>query len=346
MDTRPLGRTGLQVTKLCLGTMTWGFRNTEEEGHAQIAYALDRGINFLDTAEMYAVPPSAETYGRTESIIGSWLKANGGRDRMILATKVLGPGAAFGYVRDGNLRLDAANIRRAVDDSLSRLATDYIDLYQLHWPDRTTNVFGKLDYVHDPDERATPAEETLAVLDELVASGKIRHVGLSNETPWGMMTFLRLAGQGGQPRMASIQNPYNLLNRSFEVGLSECAIREQCGLLAYSPLAGGTLTGKYLDGALPPRSRRTLDTRGSRYDRPRGNTATRAYVDIAARHGLDPAQMAIAFVASRPFVTSAIIGATSVDQLATDIAAADLVLSDTVLAEIDAVHADNPNPCP
>ena len=346
MDTRPLGRTGLQVTKLCLGTMTWGFRNTEDEGHAQIAYALDRGINVLDTAEMYAVPPSAETYGRTESIIGSWLKANGGRDRMIIATKVLGPGAAFDYVRNGNLRLDAANIRRAVDDSLSRLATDYIDLYQLHWPDRTTNAFGKLDFAHDPNEQATPPEETLAVLAELVASGKIRHVGLSNETPWGTMTFLRLAERDGLPRMASIQNPYNLLNRSFEVGLSECAIREHCGLLAYSPLAGGTLTGKYLDGALPPRSRRTLDTRRSRYDRPRGDAATRAYLDIAARHGLDPAQMAIAFVADRPFVTSAIIGATSVDQLATDIAAADLVLSEAVLAEIDAVHADNPSPCP
>lgn len=347
MDTCPLGRTGLQVSKLCLGTMTWGLRNTEDEGHAQIAYALDRGINFVDTAEMYAVPPTAESFGRTEAIIGSWLAANGGRDRMILASKVSGPGASFSYVRDGDPRLDARNIRRAVEDSLRRLKTDYLDLYQLHWPDRSTNAMAKLGYVHDPAERSTPPDETLAALADLVSSGKVRHVGLSNETPWGLMTFLRLAQDGpGRPRMASIQNAYNLLNRTFEVGLAECAIREQCGLLAYAPLAAGTLTGKYLDGAVPPRTRRALDPRRSRYDRPRADPAVRAYLDIARRHGLDPAQMAIAFVAAQPFVTAAIIGATSMDQLATDIGAAEVGLSAEVRAEIDAVHEANPNPCP
>ncbi|HET8728059.1 MAG TPA: NADP(H)-dependent aldo-keto reductase [Alphaproteobacteria bacterium] len=346
MKFRRLGRTALEVSPICLGTMTWGRQNTEAEAHEQMDYALDQGINFFDTAEMYAVPPTAETYGKTEQYIGTWFKARGSRDRVILASKIMGPGRATDHVRDGDLRLDRKNIVRAVEDSLTRLRTDYIDLYQLHWPDRDTNTFGRLDYVHNPEERATPPLETLEALGELVKQGKIRHVGLSNETPWGLMTFLKLAELYDLPRAVSIQNPYSLLNRSFEVGLAECAIREECGLLAYSPLAAGTLTGKYLDGQVPPGTRRAIDHRPSRYAKPRGDVATRAYLDIAKRHGLDPAQMAIAFVMARPFVTSAIIGATSMDQLRTDIGARDVVLGDAVLAELEAVHADNPNPCP
>ena len=346
MEYSPLGRTGLAVSRICLGTMTWGQQNSEAEGHAQMDYALDHGINFFDTAEMYAVPPRAETYGRTEEIIGSWFTARGTRDRVILATKVNGPGTNMPYIRDGDPRLDRRHIAQAVEDSLRRLRTDYIDLYQLHWPDRSTNTFGRLDFYPQPEERVTPPEESLEALDEQVKAGRIRHVGLSNETPWGVMTFLKLAETRGLPRVQSVQNPYNLLNRSFAVGLAECAVREDCGLLAYSPLAGGTLTGKYLDGEIPPGTRRAIDSRRSRYDRPRGIEATGAYVDIARRHGLDPAQMAIAFALRRPYLTSAIIGATSMEQLSANVAANDLALTDEVVREIEAVHQGNPNPCP
>ena len=346
MDTRRLGRTDLRVSLICLGTMTWGNQNTEAEAHRQMDYALDRGINFFDAAEMYPVPPQAETYTLTEQYIGNWLKARGARDKVILATKVAGPSRRLWWVRDGAPRLDRANITAAVEASLKRLQTDYIDLYQLHWPDRNTNTFGRLDYAHDPDETMTHPAETLAVLGDLVTQGKVRHVGLSNENPWGLMTFLHLAERDGLPRMVSIQNAYNLLNRSFEVGLSECALREDCGLLAYSPMAGGFLSGKYLGGARPPGSRLAVFGVESRYDNSRGNAAMARYVDIAQRHGLDPGQMALAFVNARPFVTSTIIGATSMEQLEADIASADVRLSDAVLAEIEAVHADTPNPCP
>jgi aryl-alcohol dehydrogenase-like predicted oxidoreductase len=346
MQLRRLGRTDLTVTSICLGTMTWGSQNSEAEAHAQMDYAVDQGVNFFDTAEMYAVPPRAETYGLTERYIGSWLESRGLRDRIVLATKVVGPGSHLHYVRDGNPRLDRRNIVQAVEDSLRRLRTDYIDLYQLHWPDRKTNTFGRLGYVHDADAPMTPPLETLEVMDELIRQGKIRHFGLSNETPWGLMTFVHLAETHGLPRPVSIQNPYNLLNRSFEIGLAECAIREDCGLLAYAPLAAGTLTGKYLDGRIPPGTRRAIDPRPSRYGNSRGEAATRAYLDIARRHGLDPAQMAIAFVMRQPFVTSTILGATSLDQLRTDMAARDVQLDEAVLAELEAVHAENPNPCP
>lgn len=345
MERRRLGRTDLHVTAFCLGTMTWGGQNTQAEGHAQMDYALDRGIDFFDTAEMYAVPPSAETYGRTEEIIGTWFQSRKNRDRIVLASKILGPGAQA-HVRDGKQRLDRKNIVRAVEDSLKRLKTDYIDLYQTHWPDRNVNSFGKLDYRHDDGEAMTPPEETLAALADLVRDGKIRHVGLSNDTPWGMMSFLRLAESAGLPRIVSIQNPYSLLNRSFEIGLAECAVREDCGLLAYSPLAGGTLSGKYLDGAMPAGSRRATDPRRSRYDNPRGDDATRRYVDLARSRGLDPAQMALAFVRDRPFVTSTIIGATTMEQLKADIDAWDLTLPPEVVEGIEAIHGGNPNPCP
>ena len=295
---------------------------------------------------MYPIPPIAETQGRTEAHIGSWLAARGRRDDVVLATKVTGPSRRFGYLRDGNPRLDAKNIHAALDDSLRRLCTDYVDLYQLHWPDRHTNYFGSLGYSHDPDATMTPPEETLTVLDELVRAGKIRHIGLSNETPWGAMRFLALAESEGWPRAASIQNPYSLLNRSFEIGLAECALREDCGLLAYAPQAAGALTGKYIGGARPEGARMTLFPEYNRYFTPRGLAATERYVMAARRHGLDPAQMALAYVHSRPFTTATIVGATNLPQLDNALAALDLNLSDDVLAEIEAIHQDNPNPCP
>ena len=346
MEQRPLGRTGLNVTAICLGTMTWGNQNTEAEGHVQMDYALDRGITLWDTAEMYAVPPSAETYGRTEEIIGSWFARTGKRDRVFLASKICGPGGHLAHIRDGHPRLDAKNVRAAVEASLKRLRTDWIDLYQLHWPNRSVNSFGKLGYAHDTAEDFVAPEETLAALADEVKAGRIRQVGLSNETPWGLMRFIEAADRLGLPRAASIQNPYNLLNRSFEVGLAECAHRETVGLLGYAPLAAGTLTGKYLGGQVPAGTRRALDSRKSRYDTPNADPATRRYLDLARDHGLDPAQMAIAYALSRPFMTAVIIGATSMEQLKTDIAAAEVTLSPEVLAGIEEIHTAYPNPCP
>ncbi|HYE51784.1 MAG TPA: aldo/keto reductase [Azospirillaceae bacterium] len=345
MEQRRLGRTDLTVSAVCLGTMTFGKQNTEAEGHAQMDLALERGINFLDTAEMYAVPPSAETYGRTEEIIGSWMAGRRNRDKVILATKIMGrPNGGFGWVRGGRNRLDRHNIIPAVEDSLRRLKTDYIDLYQIHWPDRPVAAFGRPSPAGD--DPGVPIPETLAVLADLVNQGKIRHIGVSNETAWGVMSWLAAAEMVGLPRIVSIQNAYNLLNRTFEDALAEVALQEQVGLLAYSPMAGGTLSGKYLGGVVPAGSRRAIDPRPSRYDRPRGTAATAAYVDIARRHGLDPAQMALAWVHRRPFVTATIVGATSASLLARDLDAFDLVLSDEVLAEIEQVHRANPSPCP
>ena len=345
MEYRPLGRTGLNVSAVCLGTMTWGNQNSEAEAHEQLDYALDQGVNFIDTAEMYAVPVSAEHYGKTEQYIGTWLAARGNRDKVILATKVSGP-SNRPFVRDGNSRLDAKNINAAIDASLQRLQTDYVDLYQLHWPDRNTNFFGKLGFVHASDEDMIPPEETLAALDGLVKSGKVRHVGLSNETPWGVMEFLKLAETRGLPRMASVQNPYSLVNRIFEVGLAEPAVREDCGLLAYAPQAAGWLSGKYLGGALPEGSRKAVFNQKSRYDNPRGEAAIADYVAVARDNGLDPCQMAISFVLSRPFTTAAIVGATTMTQLRNAIGSMEITLPPAVLEQIEAVHAQNPNPCP
>ncbi|CAO3415421.1 NADP(H)-dependent aldo-keto reductase [Azospirillum doebereinerae] len=347
MQYRSLGRTGLSVSAIGLGTMTWGGQNTEAEGHAQMDAALDRGITFWDTAEMYAIPPTSQSYGRTESIIGSWFLSRGGRDKVILASKIIGaPAGGFGWVREGKSRLDRANLFAAVEASLSRLKTDYIDLYQLHWPDRVSNRFGNRLYAHKPEKDGVPIEETLAALGELVTAGKIRHVGLSNDTPWGVMRFLRAAEIAGLPRVASIQNAYNLLNRTFEQGLSEVALREEVGLLAYAPLGAGTLTGKYLNGALPAGSRRSIDPRPSRYVTVNADAATEAYLDIARRHGLSPSQMAIAFTLRQPFVASSLIGATTMETLLSNMDAIDVTLSDEVLAEIDAVHDRLPDPCP
>ena len=343
MQKRPLGRTGIDVTRLCLGTMTFGEQNTEAEAHEQLDRAIDFGINFIDTAEMYPVPPKGETQGRTEAFIGSWLKARGKRDDLVIATKAAGSGME--HIRGGP-RLTREHLNQAIDASLERLQTDYIDLYQLHWPDRSTNFFGKLGYQPDPEETATPLADTLTALKELVEAGKIRAIGLSNETPWGVMHSLHLADTIGVPRVASVQNPYNLLNRSFEVGLAEIAHREQVGLLAYSPLAFGVLSGKYLDGAQPPKGRLTLYERFKRYTSEVANEATHAYIDIARRHGLDPAQMALAFVNSRPFLTSNIIGATTMEQLESNLASENLSLDQAVIDEIDTVHRRLSNPCP
>jgi aryl-alcohol dehydrogenase-like predicted oxidoreductase len=341
-----LGRTELKVSHLCLGTMTWGEQNNEADAHAQLDAAVDAGINFIDTAEMYPVPPRPETYGLTETFIGTWLKQRGIRDRVILATKVMSRSDDLNYVRGGNNRLNREHIEAALTTSLQRLQTDYIDLYQLHWPDRRTNYFGRLGYQHDADDQPVPIEETLRVLADLVAAGKIRTIGLSNETPWGVMEFLRLAEKYELPRVVSIQNPYSLLNRTFEVGLAEIAQRENVGLLAYSPLGFGTLSGKYLDGQKPAGARLTLFERFSRYNNDLARQATQAYVTLAHEHGLDPAQMALAYVNSRPFLTSNIIGATDNTQLQANIASLDITLDDEVIAGIEAIHQRLPNPSP
>ncbi|WP_349618444.1 NADP(H)-dependent aldo-keto reductase [Azotobacter salinestris] len=343
---RPLGRTDLQVSALALGSMTWGEQNSEAEGFEQIRRAQAAGINFIDTAEMYPVPPKAETAGATETIIGNYFKRHGGRGDWIVATKAAPPGNGITHIRGGRNHFDRANLTAAVDASLKRLQTDYIDLYQLHWPDRQTNFFGQLGYRHDPDAHITPIEETLEVLDGLVKSGKIRHIGLSNETPWGVHRFLHLAETRGWPRVVSIQNPYNLLNRSFEVGLAEIAIRERVGLLAYSPLAFGLLSGKYEHGAQPPKARLTLFERFQRYNSLQARRAASAYIALAREHGVDPAQLALAYVTSRPFLTSNIIGATTLEQLDSNIASLDLELSDELLAGIERIHTEQPNPAP
>ncbi|MEX0732274.1 MAG: NADP(H)-dependent aldo-keto reductase [Aquisalimonadaceae bacterium] len=344
MQYRPLGTTDINVSPLCLGSMTWGRQNTEAEAHRQMDYAVTRGINFIDTAEMYPVPAEAETVGVTEQHIGTWLKGRNDRDKLVIATKIGGPGAEA--IRGGKSRHTREQIHEAVDASLSRLQTDYIDLYQLHWPARSANYFGKLGYRPRQDDILTPLLESLEALGDMVRAGKIRHVGLSNETAWGVMKFLQLSEQHGLPRVQSVQNPYNLLNRTYEVGLAEVSHREKCGLLAYSPLAFGMLTGKYLSEPWPENGRLTLFPRFSRYLNEGGKAATAHYVALAREHGLDPSQMALAYVTSRPFLTSCIIGATTMDQLKNSIDSADLTLSDTVLEGIETVHGKICNPCP
>jgi len=346
MEYRPLGRTDLDVSAICLGTMTWGEQNSEQEAHQQLDFALDKGINFIDAAELYPVPPRAETQGRTESYIGTWLAARGNRGDVILATKVTGRSGMI-WFRGGETRLNKQQMESALEESLKRLKTDYIDLYQLPWPDRKSNYFGQLGYNHDSHDDPVALEDQLEVLDGMVRAGKVRYVGVSNETAWGTAKFIALAEQRGWPRMVSVQNPYNLLNRTFEVGLAEIAIREHCGLLAYSPLGFGVLSGKYLEGDLPPGARLTLfGDIFTRYTNDRAVAATRAYVEIARDNGLDPAQMALAYVNSRPFVTSNIVGATSITQLTADIASIEVTLSDRVLRDIEAVHGQNPDPSP
>lgn len=335
---------GIEVSKICLGTMTWGEQNTEAQAHEQMDYAAEHGINFMDTAEMYPVAPRAETQGLTESYIGNWLAKNGQRERWVIATKATGHNPAFNYLRNGP-KLNRAHILAACDDSLRRLQTDYIDLYQMHWPDRPTNMFGQLGYVHHGDP-ITPIEETLRALETLVSSGKIRAIGVSNETPWGIMQYLRLAESAGLPRVLTIQNPYSLVNRTFEVGLAEMAHRENIALLPYSPLGSGTLTGKYRGGARPEGSRLALFNRFGRYESDEAMQASTDYAEFAEANGLDPAQMALAWVKTRPFVLSTIIGATNMEQLASNIAAFEIDLPESVMAGIERIHMGQPNPAP
>ena len=347
MQMKKLGNSNIEVSLICLGTMTFGEQNSEAEGHAQLDYALAQGVNFIDTAELYAIPPKAETYGQTETIIGSWLKKRAQRDDVVLASKIAGPGPGWvDHIRGGHSRFNRHHIEAALDASLQRLQTDYIDLYQLHWPERATNYFGKLGYEPSEENDFTPIEETLSVLKEQIDKGKIRTIGLSNETAWGTMKFLQVAERLGLPRVVSVQNPYSLLNRSFEVGLAEVAHRESVGLLAYSPLGFGVLSGKYIEGNSEPRDRINLWPDYNRYTNPQALAATKDYVALARQHGLSPAQMALAYINSRPFLSSNIIGATTMAQLAENIASAAITLSGECLEGIEAIHTSYPNPAP
>lgn len=350
MEQRELGSSGIRVSKICLGTMTWGEQNIEAEAHQQLDYALANGVNFIDTAEMYPVPPCKETYTRTEQYIGNWIKQRGRRSDFVLASKIAGPTGGNNlesYIRGGN-DFSRMQILEACEASLKRLNTDYIDLYQLHWPERHTNFFGRLGMSSlQENETFTPFEEITDALGELVKQGKIRAFGLSNETPWGTMRYLNQHERNPElPRAASVQNPYNLLNRSYEVGMSEISLRENIPLLAYSPLAFGMLTGKYRHGALPEGSRLALFERFKRYTKPQGFAAVERYAQIAEAAGLSLTAMSLAFVNSRPFLAANIIGATTMAQLQENIASAGIELPQDVLAAIDEVHAEISNPCP
>ncbi len=350
MEKRELGKSGIMVSKICLGTMTWGEQNTEAQAHEQLDYALANGVNFIDTAEMYPVPPCQETYTRTEQYIGNWIKRRGRRDDFVLASKVAGPTGANNldsYIRGGN-DFSRAQIIEACEASLKRLNTDYLDLYQLHWPERQVNFFGRLGVsALAENERFTPINEIVDTMGELVKQGKIRAFGLSNETPWGTMRYLnRHEANPELPRAASVQNPYNLLNRSYEVGMSEISLRENIPLLAYSPLAFGVLSGKYRHGAMPENSRLALFERFKRYTKPQGFAAVERYAKIAEDAGLSLTALSLAFVTGRAFVASNIIGATTMEQLRENIASAEVVLPDDVLEAVDAVHAEISNPCP
>ncbi|EGR0100413.1 NADP(H)-dependent aldo-keto reductase [Vibrio vulnificus] len=344
MQYTKLPHSTLEISKLSLGTMTFGEQNSQQDAFEQLDYAVAQGINFIDTAEMYPVPPKAQSQGLTEQFIGNWLSKSGKREKVLIATKIAGP-RNVPYIRD-NMSLNRRHIHTAIDDSLTRLQTDYVDLYQLHWPQRQTNCFGQLNYPYPDTQEEVTLIETLEALNELVKAGKIRYIGVSNETPWGVMTLLRLAEKHDLPRIVSIQNPYNLLNRSFEVGLSEISHYEGVQLLAYSPMAFGTLSGKYLDGARPKGARCTLFERFQRYFTPQGLEATNAYVSLARDYGLDPTQMALAFVNQRPFVASNIIGATTLDQLKANIESLNVKLEDEVLNKIQQIGTTYSNPCP
>ncbi|ADD78288.1 MULTISPECIES: NADP(H)-dependent aldo-keto reductase [Pantoea] len=336
----------LEVSQLGLGTMTFGEQNSEADAHAQLDLALSSGINLIDTAEMYPVPPRPETQGLTEKYIGSWLKKTGSRDKIVLASKVAGPTRGNDASIRPNMALDRKNIREALDASLKRLNTDYIDLYQLHWPQRQTNFFGKLGYQYSENSVPVTLLETLEALAEQVRAGKIRYIGVSNETPWGVMRYLQLAEKHELPRIVSIQNPYSLLNRSFEVGLAEISQHEGVELLAYSCLAFGTLSGKYLNGAQPAGARNTLFSRFTRYSGEQSQLAVAEYVALAQKHQLDPSQMALAFVRQQPFVSSTLLGATTLDQLKINIDSANVTLSNEVLEELEAIHRRYTYPAP
>ena len=345
MNYKKLGNTDIDVSTICLGTMTWGEQNSQDEAFKQMDYALDQGINFFDTAELYSVPPKKETFGHTEIIIGNWFKKTNKRDKVILASKVSGPMRE--YVRGGGNQYGGKNITEALEESLKRLKTDYIDLYQLHWPERNTNMFGRLGYEHKDDGQWNKFEDVLGNLKKFIDQGKVRHVGLSNETAWGAQKYLEIAKDHNLPRMMSIQNPYSLLNRTYEVGLAEVSVREQIGLLAYSPLASGYLSGKYRNNQMPKNSRVALDPDfWLRYKKPNTGVAVDAYFKIAKKYNLELAQMSLKFCEIQPFMTSVIIGATTMEQLKTDIESVNVSLSEEIIKEINEIQKIYPNPCP
>jgi len=340
-----LPNTDIKISKICLGTMTFGQQNTETEGHAQMDYALEKGINFFDTAEMYSVPGRKETYGSTEKIIGTWFKKSGRREDIILASKIAGPNPGLSYIRE-NMDFSPASIVLSLEKSLTRLQTDYIDLYQLHWPERKANFFGQRGFKVQHDAWEDNIQNVLETLDGLIKEGKIKHIGLSNETPWGIMRFLEESKYQNLPKIKTIQNPYSLLNRLFENGSAEICIRENVGLLAYSPMAFGVLSGKFLSGESHPNARIKLFPQFSRYNSNQCTEATRLYQEVARKNGLTLTEMALAFVNQQAFVTSTIIGATTMEQLKENIATIDVVLSDEIIAEINAVQAIIPDPAP
>jgi len=343
MEYRKLGRTGLDISVIGLGTMTWGLQNTQTQGFEQMDYALEQGVNFFDTAEMYAVPPSEKTFGTTETIIGNWFASRKNREKVMLASKIAGPGLP--WVREGKNYIDKKNIQQAVEGSLKRLQTDYVDLYQLHWPNRGSYHFGQIwGYAPKFDAQAEEENflEVLHVMQALIQDGKIRHIGLSNETAWGINKWLQLAQQHNMPRMASIQNEYSLLCRHFEPDLSEIAIHEDCGLLAWSPLSRGMLSGKYLNGARPDGARITIETRPEHRILPQTDAAITKYVELANKHELDACQMALSFVNDQPFVSSTLIGATNMTQLKSNIASIELKLTAEVYGEIDKIRREFP----
>ena len=348
MKYRKLGSTDIKVSVICLGSMTWGEQNSQIEAFEQMDYSFEKGVNFFDTAELYAVMPRKETYGKTEEIIGNWLKEKKNRDKIILASKIASKSDGLEWIRKGknNLGFDKKNLKSAIDGSLKRLKTDYIDLYQLHWPERKVPLFGKLDFEYDKNDNDWSAiEEVLDNLSDIINSGKVRYVGLSNETPWGVMKYLSISKEKNLPRMMTIQNVYSLVNRVFDIANSEVSIREKCGLLAYSPLAGGRLTGKYIDNT-PKNARYTLwPNRFSRHHTKRGEAAIESYVKLAKKYNMAPASFANAFVNDRPFVTSNIIGATSIEQLRENINSIEIKLNEEILKEIQEIHLSDPNPC-
>lgn len=349
MRLKPLANTGILLPEICLGTMTFGEQNTQAEAFQQLEYGLDQGLFFWDTAEMYPVPPKPETQGATETILGNWIAQRGQRDQLFIASKIAGPSQGGSHIRDGKTCFTAPEISSALDGSLKRLQSDYIDLYQLHWPQRPTNFFGKLGYGNTEaqnQQEITVLEETLSALSDEIKKGRIRYIGLSNETPWGTLKFLHLAEKLGLEKFVSVQNPYSLLNRTYEIGMSEIAHYENVGLLAYSPLAFGYLTGKFRHGARPANARVTLFSRFSRYSNPESEWATEQYAQLAEQHGLTLTQLALAFIKQQFFVTSTIIGATNLDQLKENIQAFEIDLSAEILQGIEEIHRQQPNPAP
>ena len=345
MNYKKLGNTDINVSSISLGTMTWGEQNTQKDGFEQMDYALDQGVNFWDTAEIYSIPPKQETFGDTEVIIGNWFEKTKKRDKVILASKGCGPMRE--YVRGGGNQFGTKNIIEALEGSLKRLKTDYIDLYQLHWPERKTNFFGKLGYEHNDSNEWTQFEDILTDLKKFIEQGKIRHIGLSNETPWGLSKFLELSKNKKLPRMLSVQNPYNLLNRTYEIGLAEMSVREKTGLLAYSPLACGYLSGKYRNNQMPKGTRIERDGEfWTRYNKPNSNKAIDAYFKVAEKYELNLAQMSLKFLEIQPFVTSVIIGATTMEQLKTNIESVNVSITNEIIKEINEIQSIYPNPCP